>query len=68
MDVLSNPNLERDYYDYSKPAFALERKAQRLRAKAEREFFSRSGNSWEYEDQLRKIDEYVTIWTKRNEK
>ena len=67
MDVLSNPNLERDYYDYSKPAFALERKAQRLRAKAEREFFTNNRMShWDYEELLKKIDEYVKIWTKRN--
>ena len=66
MDVLNNPNLERDsWHDYLSPERVLERKVARLRAKAEREFFHRGGSRWEYEDQLRKIDEYVEIHEKR---
>jgi hypothetical protein len=65
MDVLNNPNTEHDYYDYHNPARVFERKVKALYAKAEREFFHGRGSPWEYEEQLRKIDEYVKIWTKR---
>jgi len=69
MDVLNNPNLEAAWNDhYNSPERVLERKAKALYAKAEREFFRGRGSHWEYEDQLRKIDEYVEIWTKRNQK
>ena len=67
MDVLNNPNLERDHYEYFNPAMVLERKAKALYAKAEREFFTNNRWShWDYEERLKKIDEYVKIWTKRN--
>ena len=68
MDVLNNPNLERDtWHDYLSPERVLERKVKAMYAKAEREFFRDNRMShWDYEERLKKIDEYVEIWTKRN--
>ena len=68
---VNNPNLERECEDFVKEImdfseYALERKAKQLYGKAEREFFNNRMSLWEYEERLRKIDESVKIWTKRN--
>jgi hypothetical protein len=68
---VNNPNLERECEDFVKEImdfseYELERKAKQLYGKAEREFFNNRMSLWEYEERLRKIDEYVKIWTKRN--
>jgi hypothetical protein len=58
------------YYEYNNPERVLERKVSRLLAKAEREYFAIGSRmtAWDYEDQLKKIDEYKKIWTKHNAK
>ena len=54
---------QRDYFD---PLVRLEAKCERLRAKAERDFFKiKDLTHWDYETQLRKIDGFEAIWRKR---
>ena len=68
MDVLKNPDLGRDtWLEYGSPAQVLERKVKAMQAKAEREFFNNPRWShWDYEIRLKKIDDYVKVWNKRN--